>query len=154
MKVCSSPACHASSACSASLSRAGWRSLNSAFPALPFCHLKLTASRPLPAAYPRELKALGDHIRKRRLDFGLLQREVAQALGVTEATIKKWENSRSYPALRFVPRIVEFLGYDLCLPDDDASSFQPLHPKSDADWSWLKVTPISEGSIGPNTAWT
>ena len=61
--------------------------------ALPFCHVRLTARKPSPAAYPKEMKTLGDHLRKRRLDLGLLQREVADRLGVTKDTIHNWESN-------------------------------------------------------------
>jgi transcriptional regulator with XRE-family HTH domain len=55
---------------------------------------------------------LGDHLRKRRLDLGLLQSEVADTLGVTESTICSWETGRTSTQLRFIPRIIAFLGYD------------------------------------------
>ena len=80
-------------------------------PALPFCHIRLRAHRPLPSAYPQVLYTLGDHLRKKRLDLKLLQKEVALILGVEEATIWNWENNRSSPQLHYIPRIVEFLGY-------------------------------------------
>src|SRR5438093_11371159 len=38
-------------------------------PALPFCRLRLKAKRTDPR-YPRELRTLGDHIRKRRIELG------------------------------------------------------------------------------------
>ena len=78
---------------------------------MPFCHVTLQASRPLPPAYPQELKTLGDHLRKRRLDLGLYQRDVAQCLGVDEATVCNWENGRSSPKLPLIPRVIEFLAY-------------------------------------------
>jgi len=80
--------------------------------ALPFCHIQLTARKPLPPAYPRELRTLGDHLRKRRLDLGLLQRDVAEQLHVHQMTITNWETGRTSPQLRFVPRILSFLGYN------------------------------------------
>jgi transcriptional regulator with XRE-family HTH domain len=80
-------------------------------PALPFCHISLKGQKPLPKAYPQELKTLGDHLRKRRLDLKLLQKNVAQILGVKEATVWNWENNRTSPGLHYIPRIVEFLGY-------------------------------------------
>jgi len=83
--------------------------------ALPFCHLAFQAKKPLSGAYPKELRTLGDHIRKRRLDLALFQRDVADRLGANEASVWNWEKNRSSPALRFVPRIIEFLGYT---PDD------------------------------------
>jgi transcriptional regulator with XRE-family HTH domain len=54
---------------------------------------------------------LGDHLKKRRLDLKLLQREVAQKLGVDKTTIHNWERGHATPALCFMPRIREFLGY-------------------------------------------
>jgi len=80
-------------------------------PALPFCKVTLKAQKPAPDAYPKKLKTLGDHLRKKRLDLKLLQKEVAQKLGVDEATICNWENNRSSSSLCYIPKIVEFLGY-------------------------------------------
>lgn len=73
--------------------------------------MSLTASRPSPPVYPSELKTLGDHVRKKRLDLGLLQREVAGLLGIDEATVYNWENNRSSPSLHLIPKVIEFLGY-------------------------------------------
>ena len=80
-------------------------------PALPFCHVTLRGQRPLPAAYPQTLRTLGDHLRKRRLDLCLLQREAAERIGVDPTTVTNWELSRTAPALRFIPSIIRFLGY-------------------------------------------
>jgi uncharacterized protein YegP (UPF0339 family) len=41
---------------------------------------------------------------ERRLDLGLLQREVAERLGADPCTITNWELKRTKPALRFLPR--------------------------------------------------
>jgi transcriptional regulator with XRE-family HTH domain len=79
---------------------------------LPFCHVTLSATKPRDRAYPVELKTIGDHLRKRRLDLGLLQREVAEQIGVTKCTIQYWETNRVAPAVRFRPLIARFLGYD------------------------------------------
>ena len=79
---------------------------------MPFCHVSLTASRPLPPAYPRKLTTLGDHLRKKRLDLGLLQKDLAQRLGVDKASVHNWENHRSSPSLQFIPKVIDFLGYD------------------------------------------
>ena len=55
---------------------------------------------------------MGDHLRKRRLDLGLLQRELAEQLGVHEGTVTNWELNRTAPGLRFLPRIIALLGFD------------------------------------------
>jgi len=76
---------------------------------LPFCHVTLKGQRPLPSTYPPHLKTLGDHLRKQRLDLGLLQKEVAKELGVSKSTITSWERKRAAPALWQIPRIIVFL---------------------------------------------
>jgi transcriptional regulator with XRE-family HTH domain len=58
------------------------------------------------------VRTLGDHLRKRRLDLELLQRETAEKLGVDGMTICNWETNRTFPQLRFIPNIIAFLGYD------------------------------------------
>jgi len=58
-----------------------------------------------------QLNTLGDHLRKRRLDLGLLQREAADKLGVDAMTICNWEINRTSPPLRFIPKIITLLGY-------------------------------------------
>ena len=80
--------------------------------ALPFSHGQLKTQKPSSLPYPAQLNTLGDHLRKRRLDLGLLQREVAQKLGVTESTIWNWEANRSSPQIRFILKVIAFLGYD------------------------------------------
>ncbi len=50
--------------------------------ALPFCSIHLTARKPRKPL--TVLNTLGDHIKKRRLELGLLQRQVAGLLGVDE----------------------------------------------------------------------
>jgi DNA-binding XRE family transcriptional regulator len=54
---------------------------------------------------------LGEHIKKVRLDKGLLQRDVAVRLTVAEDSITGWENDRYSPLLYHYPAIIAFLGY-------------------------------------------
>ena len=78
---------------------------------LPFYPLTLKAKKPFPPGYPKLLKTLGDHLRKKRLDLKLLQKEVAVRIGVDETSIYYWENNRVKPSLIHIPKIIEFLGY-------------------------------------------
>lgn len=45
------------------------------------------------------------------MDKGLLQKEVAVLLGVSEDSITYWENERSHPQVQFYPAIINLLGY-------------------------------------------
>ena len=58
------------------------------------------------------MKTLGDHIRKRRLDLGLLQKEVAEQLGVDTASIGNWESNETQPMVHCLPGIFAFLGHN------------------------------------------
>ena len=70
-----------------------------------------TAIRPRNPKYPKELVTLGDHLRSKRLDLGLEQQDVAQVIGVDTDSITNWELNRHPPAIRYYPKIFEFLGY-------------------------------------------
>ncbi len=80
----------------------------------------LTSQKPKDSAYPTELRTLGDHLRKRRLDLGLLQREVADRLCVAVENVRNWEWNKAKPAVPFLPAIFGFLGYE---PERPAGSF-------------------------------
>ena len=64
-----------------------------------------------PSKIPKALNTWGDHIKKRRLELGLLQREVAERIGVNETSIYDWEKHRTDPMVHLIPRITQFLGY-------------------------------------------
>lgn len=80
-------------------------------PALPFCHLRLNSKKS--STYPRleECDTLGDHLKRRRLELGLLQRQVAPKLGINRFTLANWEKNRREPGIRHYPAIMDFLGY-------------------------------------------
>ena len=60
---------------------------------------------------PAAPSTVGGHLKKRRIELGLRQIDVAHQLEVNEHSIVKWEAGRT-PLDRYVPRIIEFLGYD------------------------------------------
>jgi transcriptional regulator with XRE-family HTH domain len=80
--------------------------------------VRLSAQKPKSSAYPEELNTLGDHIRKRRLDLGLFQKQVAKQIGISEDATYRWESNESSPQVQFIPAIIKFLDYNpLSLPD-------------------------------------
>ena len=80
--------------------------------ALPFCHFEVLASKPKSSHYPKEINTLGDRLRTHRLDLNLLQKQVADQIGVHEQTITGWERNATVPEVRYMPAIIQFLGYD------------------------------------------
>jgi len=63
------------------------------------------------APYIESPEALSEHLRKRRLELGLLQQDVAVRLNVCVWTYRNWENGRTTPGSFLYKLIVEFLGY-------------------------------------------
>ena len=61
---------------------------------------------------PTELNTVGDHIRRRRLDLKMLQREVAEQLGVDKPGVFTWEANTVSPDIHYMPAIIRFLGYN------------------------------------------
>ena len=52
-----------------------------------------------------EKKSFGEYIRRKRLEAGLTQKELAEQLFVTESTVSKWERALSYPDVSMVTAI-------------------------------------------------
>ena len=59
-----------------------------------------------------EPQTFGEHIKRKRLELGLTQKEAGQRLGVTQFTVINWEYGLGNPAIQHVPAICRFLGYD------------------------------------------
>jgi transcriptional regulator with XRE-family HTH domain len=51
----------------------------------------------------------------------LLQRQVAEKLGVDKSSLANWENSRTKPGVEYMPAIIRFLGYNTLPPGDSWS---------------------------------
>jgi len=76
--------------------------------------LTLKAKKPVHREkYPDILRTWGDHIKTRRLDLKLTKRQLSRRFNVDDVTIHLWERNRVKPSLAQIPKIIEFLGYDL-----------------------------------------
>ena len=64
---------------------------------------------------------MGEHLKRRRLDLKLLQRQVAEEIGCSKASLLNWERGRAEPEFRFMPAIIRFLGYDPTAADPTLS---------------------------------
>ena len=72
------------------------------------------------------------------MDLGLRQKDLGQILGATVNTVTSWEVGRSTPALWFLPRIIQFLGY---VPFDTTRDSWPL---SDRLKAYRRVRGLSQ----------
>ena len=65
---------------------------------------------------PEELNTVGDHLLRRRLVLKLLQRQVAEQVGVDKSSIANWESNRTQPGIEYMPAIIRFLSYNPLSP--------------------------------------
>lgn len=54
---------------------------------------------------------IGEHIRKKRVESGLLQKDLAVLFDTCEDTITSWESRQGKPIISVYPKIIRFLGY-------------------------------------------
>ena len=88
----------------------------------------------IPKPYDFTPVSVGDHIRRKRLQLGLFQREVAQQLGVNPWTIMNWERGHTEPPITAFPVIFEFLGYDP-FPEPETISEHLIAKRRAMGWS-------------------
>ena len=86
---------------------------------LPFCYLVLRGVRcphglyfTEKKGYPASPKTIGEMIRKRRLDLGLRQIDVAKIIGCDEMSMVNWEKGHSTPRVNHMAGVVGFLGFN------------------------------------------
>jgi len=61
---------------------------------------------------PTELRTVGDHLRRGRLVRKMLQKQVAEQIGVDKTSIHNWETGVTEPGFEYMLAIIRFLGYN------------------------------------------
>jgi transcriptional regulator with XRE-family HTH domain len=84
------------------------------------------------------------------LDLSLRQSDVAKLLGAYTSTVNTWEKGHFTPDVRFVPRIVEFLGYDPFGPPPTAARLKAARVAAGLTRRQLAVEVRVQGpTVGP-----
>ena len=73
----------------------------------PLDYLKTRERRTIPNP-----QTLGEHLKKRRKELGLLQRGAAERMGIWTETYANWEKDKTKPVASQFRPVVAFLGYD------------------------------------------
>ena len=96
-------------------------------PVVPFCFPGAFRFKSLRnKIYDFEPTTIGEHVKKKRLQLGLTQGQVAKRLGICSASVTNWENGDNQPAdAPTLQRIIRLLGYDPVPPWDDNSGASP-----------------------------
>ena len=84
---------------------------------LPFCWVTIRRVRCPHGPYFRQVKGyptvpktIGEMVRKRRLDLGLRQIDVAKVIGCDEMSIVNWERGHTVPRINHMAGVTRFLG--------------------------------------------
>ena len=77
---------------------------------MPYVPIRLKALKPKETDF--EPQTLGEHVKKRRLELRLTQKQAASRLGVNPWTVLNWEKGHTVPPVESLPVILQFLGYD------------------------------------------
>jgi len=94
-------------------------------------------------------QTLGNHLRKRRLDLGMTQRDVAKCLDVTNVTVLNWELGLTVPRAHHVPPLIRFLGYDPAPPLCATLSEQLAEKRR--MFGWTKKDAAQNFGVDPGT---
>jgi transcriptional regulator with XRE-family HTH domain len=81
-----------------------------------------------------EPRTLGEHVRRRRLEMKLTQKEVAAQFGVVSWTILNWEKGHTEPPIGSIPGIIRLLGYDP-FPGPNTLSEHLLAKRREMGWA-------------------
>jgi transcriptional regulator with XRE-family HTH domain len=95
-------------------------------------------------------QTLGEHLRKRRVELGLSQREVAKHMGYCWSTLLNWEKGKTQPAVDSIPAIIAFLGYDP-FPPPTSLSEQLAALRRKSGWTIKQVARqlgVDESTLG------
>jgi len=76
------------------------------------CTINLKAPAPPKKGFPIYPLTFGDYLKRKRLEEGLTQTQVADELKVYTSTIDKWERMRIKPNKKSKEKIIQFLGFD------------------------------------------
>lgn len=113
---------------------------------MPFTRVSLKSLIPKP--YDFEPITVGDHIRKKRLQLGLFQREVAQQIGVDPWTALNWEKNRTEPPVTSFPEIFKFLGYG---PFPKPETIEDHLKAKRREMGWTIKMAAAEVGVDPST---
>lgn len=97
-----------------------------------------------------EPQTLGEHIKRRRLELGLIQKQAAELLGVGVSTVLCWEKSKNEPVIEHLPAIFRLLGYDP-FPKPSTLSKRMLAARRRLGWSIAQAATqlgVDEGTWG------
>jgi len=95
---------------------------------------------------------LGDHLRAKRIESGLTQKQLCTQLGCGHLSLGQWELNQHQPSIRHIPKIVEFLGFDpFPEPTDPVAKLRKIRMLN--GWNYKKTATMVGVDPCSLTAW-
>ena len=91
----------------------------------------------------RESIDIARNITRLRKDQGLTQDDLAGYLGVTKASVSKWETGQSFPDIALLPRIATYFGVSI----DDLMGYVPQMSKAEIKQTYLRLRDELAGEL-------
>lgn len=79
---------------------------------------------------------IGRIIMKKRHEKGMTQEELANYIGVSKASVSKWETGQSYPDITFLPQLAALFNISI----DELMGYEPQMNKEDIRRLYLKLS--------------
>ena len=83
----------------------------------------------------KDINIAGTIIKKRR-EKGMTQEELAKYIGVSKASVSKWETGQSYPDITFLPQLATLFNISI----DELMGYEPQMSKEDIRKLYLKLS--------------
>ena len=72
----------------------------------------------------------------KRKEKGITQEEIAAYIGVSKASVSKWETGQSYPDITFLPQLASYFNITV----DELINYQPQMTKEDIQKLYLRLS--------------
>lgn len=79
---------------------------------------------------------IADIIEKKRHEKGLTQEDLAKYIGVSKASVSKWETGQSYPDITFLPQLATLFNISI----DELMGYKPKMSREDIRKLYLKLS--------------
>lgn len=105
-----------------------------------------------PREYSDNPHTLGEHLKRKRLQDGLLQRVAAEQIGACHTAYLQWETDQNLPFVRYYPAIIAFLGYEPW-PEATCRQEQLIQFRQRRGWSIRQAARAADVDAGTWGRW-
>ncbi len=96
---------------------------------------------------------VSEHLYNRQMELGISQNEMARRIGVKPENIIYWAKSKTTPMIKFIPKIIAFLGYNPFPVDDKSIGGQIKRYRMEKGLNFRKLAKVTGNDPGTLARW-